>query len=117
MITIAIGYRNFVSYRRGLDEMPRVLRPGGTDAILEFAPPPKTIFGALHGFYSRKILPTLGGLISGSREAYEYLPQSVGRFPNPVELAEEMRLAGFTDIRCELMTGGSVALHLGRVQT
>ena len=116
LITIAFGFRNFVSYRRGLDEMARVLRPGGKAAILEFAPPPKTIFGALHGFYSRKILPALGGMISGSREAYEYLPQSVGRFPDPVELADEMRRAGFSDVHCELMTGGSVALHLGTIK-
>lgn len=114
LITIAFGFRNFVSYRRGLEEMARVLRPGGTAAILEFAPPPKTLFGALHGFYSRKILPALGGMISGSREAYEYLPQSVGRFPEPAELAEEMRRAGFRDVQCEAMTGGSVALHIGK---
>src|SRR5260370_30522111 len=71
VITIAFGLRNFASYRRGLEEMVRVLRPGGAAAILEFAPPPKTLFGRLHGFYSRKVLPKLGGLISGDREAYE----------------------------------------------
>ena len=84
-------------------------------AILEFAPPTKTLFGRLHGFYSRKILPKLGGLISGSRDAYEYLPQSVNRFPGPEELAAEMRSTGFGDVRYELMTGGSVSLHLGVV--
>jgi demethylmenaquinone methyltransferase / 2-methoxy-6-polyprenyl-1,4-benzoquinol methylase len=115
LITIAFGFRNFVSYRRGLDEMVRVLRPRGTAAILEFAPPPKTLFGALHTLYSRKILPALGGLISGSREAYEYLPQSVSKFPDPDELAGAMREAGFNDVEYELMTGGSVALHIGRV--
>ncbi len=114
LVTIAFGFRNFVSYRRGLEEMIRVLKPGGTAAILEFAPPPKTLFGAMHTFYSRKILPALGGLISGSREAYEYLPQSVSKFPAPAELAGEMRQAGFGEVRYELMTGGSVALHIGR---
>lgn len=114
LITVAFGFRNFASYRRGLEEMLRVLRPGGVAAILEFAPPPKTVFGRLHALYSRKILPALGGLISGSREAYEYLPQSVSRFPDPDELAEQMRAAGFAEVRYELMTGGSVALHIGR---
>jgi demethylmenaquinone methyltransferase/2-methoxy-6-polyprenyl-1,4-benzoquinol methylase len=113
LITIAFGFRNFASYQKGLHEMLRVLRPGGTAAILEFAPPVETLFGRLHGFYSRKVLPKLGGLISGSRDAYEYLPQSVGKFPNPEELAAEMRLAGFAEVRYELMTGGSVSLHLG----
>jgi demethylmenaquinone methyltransferase / 2-methoxy-6-polyprenyl-1,4-benzoquinol methylase len=116
LITIAFGFRNFASYRRGLEEMVRVLRPGGTAAILEFAPPSKTLFGRLHGFYSGKILPKLGGLISGDREAYEYLPQSVGKFPDPIELSEEMQRCGFGEVRYELMTGGSVALHIGRVR-
>ena len=116
LITIAFGFRNFASYRRGLEEMVRVLRPGGAAAILEFAPPSKTLFGRLHTFYSGKVLPKLGGLISGDREAYEYLPQSVGRFPSPTELAAEMQSAGFGVVRYELMTGGSVALHIGHMR-
>ena len=114
LITVAFGFRNFASYRGGLEELFRVLRPGGVAAILEFAPPPKTLFGRMHIFYSRTILPTLGGLISGSREAYEYLPESVSKFPAPRELAAEMRAAGFADVSYELMTGGLVALHTAR---
>lgn len=117
LITIAFGFRNYASYRRGLEEFTRVLRPSGTAAILEFAPPRRTAFGRLHALYSRKILPKLGAMISGDREAYEYLPQSVGKFPDPVELAEEMRRAGFAEVRYELMTGGSVALHIGTCTT
>lgn len=114
LITIAFGFRNFANYKKGLEELHRVLKRGGSVAILEFAPPPDTLFGRLHRFYSRSVMPLLGGLISGSREAYEYLPQSVKRFPTPDELAIEMQSAGFTDVRYETMTGGTVALHLGR---
>jgi demethylmenaquinone methyltransferase/2-methoxy-6-polyprenyl-1,4-benzoquinol methylase len=60
-----------------------------------------------------KVIPFVGGLVSGSREAYAYLPDSVRRFPGPRELAEEMRSAGFSGVEFELMTGGIVALHLG----
>ena len=116
LITTAFGFRNFVSYRRGLEEMVRVLRPGGTAAILEFTPPPKTTFGKLYRIYCTKILPKLGAIISGDREAYEYLPHSVRKFPEPEELADEMRNAGFNDVRYELMTFRTVALHLGRVR-
>lgn len=116
LITIAFGFRNFANYRAGLAEIVRVLRPGGTVAILEFAPPPDTLFGRLYTFYSRRVLPKLGGLISGSPEAYEYLPQSVSRFPDPGELAQEMRRSGFAAVRFELLTGGSVALHVARTR-
>jgi len=70
----------------------------------------------MHAFYSRKVLPKLGGLIAGDREACEYLPQSVGNFPDPAEHSEQMQRAGFGEVRFELMTGGSVALHIGRVR-
>ena len=113
LIATAFGFRNFASYAQGLEEMARVLRPGGVAAILEFAPPPATLFGRLHVLYSRLVLPRICGLISGSPEAYEYLPQSVTRFPAPDELATAMRNAGFTVVRYELMTGGIVALHIG----
>ena len=93
--------------------MRRILRPGGTAAILEFSQPPNRLFGALYGFYSRRILPILGGALSGSRDAYRYLPESVRRFPSADELAAMMRAAGFTAVRFERMTGGIVALHTG----
>lgn len=113
LVTAAFGFRNLANYARGLEEMRRVLRPGGVAAILEFSQPPNAVFGALYGFYSRRILPRIGGALSGSRDAYTYLPESVGRFPSPGELAEGMRAAGFAQVRYELMTGGIVALHTG----
>jgi demethylmenaquinone methyltransferase/2-methoxy-6-polyprenyl-1,4-benzoquinol methylase len=113
LLTAAFGFRNLVNYRAGLGEMLRVLKQGGTAAILEFSTPPNRAFAALYSFYSRRILPAVGGAISGSREAYTYLPDSVRKFPAAEELAAEMRQAGFADVRFERMTGGIVTLHTG----
>lgn len=115
LITIGFGYRNFTNYRAGLVEMRRVLRPGGALAILEFSQPPNPAFAALYNWYSRKILPIIGGAISGSRDAYEYLPASVKKFPNAPELAEMMREEGFPQVTWEYLTFGIAALHIGRV--
>lgn len=114
LITIAFGFRNLADYRAGLAEMRRVLQPGGTLAILEFSQPPNRLWAAFYGFYSRRVLPLVGGLISGDPSAYRYLPASVRRFPSPEELADEMRRAGFSEVSFELMSWGMVALHLGR---
>jgi demethylmenaquinone methyltransferase/2-methoxy-6-polyprenyl-1,4-benzoquinol methylase len=114
LITVAFGFRNLANYGDGLAEMRRVLKPGGMAAILEFSQPPNPMFAALYGFYSRKILPVIGGVLSGSPDAYRYLPESVRKFPPVEELAEEMRHAGFRDVGFERLTGGIVALHLGR---
>jgi len=115
LITVAFGFRNLANYDAGLREMRRVLRGGGVAAILEFSQPPNAVFGALYKFYSRRILPVVGGALSGSRDAYRYLPESVRKFPSPEELAESMRAAGFGRVEFERLTGGIVTLHLGRV--
>ena len=113
LLTAAFGFRNLANYRAGLAEMRRVLRPGGTLAILEFSQPPNRAFAALYKFYSRRILPVIGGALSGDRGAYTYLPESVKRFPDAVSLASEMSRAGFARAEYEYLTGGIVALHLG----
>jgi demethylmenaquinone methyltransferase / 2-methoxy-6-polyprenyl-1,4-benzoquinol methylase len=113
LLTVAFGFRNLANYRTGLEEMARVLRPGGLAAILEFSRPPSRLFSALYDFYSRRLLPAVGGALSGSREAYAYLPESVRRFPGAEELAGDMRAAGFREVSFERMTAGIVALHLG----
>jgi demethylmenaquinone methyltransferase/2-methoxy-6-polyprenyl-1,4-benzoquinol methylase len=71
------------------------------------------LLARLYGFYSRAILPRIGGWISGSKDAYTYLPESVRKFPDAAGLAEQMRAAGFTNVRFERMTAGVVALHIG----
>ena len=115
LLTVAFGFRNLANYESGLIEMRRVLRPGGMAAILEFSQPPNALFGAFYRLYSRRILPWIGGLISGSRDAYTYLPESVRKFPVAPSLAVMMRTAGFADVSFEYLTGGIVALHIGRI--
>lgn len=113
LITVAFGFRNFANYRKGLQEMQRVLKPGGMLAILEFSTPPNPAFRAFYNFYSRTILPAIGGALSGSRDAYTYLPESVRKFPAAENLAAEMEAAGYTRVRFERLTFGIVALHIG----
>lgn len=113
LVTCAFGFRNLANYRAGLEEMLRVLKPGGTAAILEFSTPPNAAFAAFYNFYSRRILPRIGAMISGSRDAYTYLPESVKKFPGAEALASDMRAAGLTNVEFERMTFGIVALHVG----
>jgi demethylmenaquinone methyltransferase/2-methoxy-6-polyprenyl-1,4-benzoquinol methylase len=84
-------------------------------AILEFSQPPNPVFNAAYGFYSRNILPRIGGMLSGASDAYTYLPESVRKFPDAPGLAAKMTSAGFRNVRFERMTFGIVALHLGEV--
>jgi demethylmenaquinone methyltransferase/2-methoxy-6-polyprenyl-1,4-benzoquinol methylase len=116
LVTVAFGFRNLVDYDAGLREMRRVLRPGGVAAILEFSQPQNSLFAAVYHFYSRRILPLIGGLITGSGDAYRYLPESIQKFPDAPELAAAMRRAGFDEVSFDRLTGGSVALHLGKVR-
>lgn len=112
-VTIAFGFRNFANYQRGLAEMLRVLKPGGLAAILEFSQPRNAMFARAYDLFSTVLLPRIGGMISGSRQAYSYLPESIRKFPNAEQLAQRMRDAGFHKVEYEPMSFGAVALHLG----
>lgn len=112
-VTIAFGLRNFSNWENGLRELRRVLKTGGKIAVLEFSTPIIPGFRQLFQFYFSNILPRIGGAVSGSRGAYEYLPDSVSRFPDQKNLAKMMNEIGFSDVEYKNLTGGIAAIHTG----
>ena len=114
VVTSAFGFRNLANYARGLEEMHRVLRPGGVLAILEFSRIRWPVLGPLFRFYFRRLLPRIGTLISGVSGPYQYLPDSVVKFPDQEALASAMRSAGFADVRYRNFFFGAAALHVGK---
>jgi demethylmenaquinone methyltransferase / 2-methoxy-6-polyprenyl-1,4-benzoquinol methylase len=111
--TIAFGLRNLAGVEAGFEELFRVLKPGGRVLVLEFSKPTTPVLRSLFRIYFTKVLPLFGGLISGSMSAYQYLPDSVSRFPDQRELASMMRRVGFAEVTFQNLTGGVAALHLG----
>jgi demethylmenaquinone methyltransferase / 2-methoxy-6-polyprenyl-1,4-benzoquinol methylase len=115
LVTAAFGFRNLADYDAGLHEIVRILRPDGECGILDFGEP-KGAMGKFYRFYFKQLLPRLGTMISGVRGPYAYLPASVERFPQPEEMLERMRRAGFSGASWTPYTFGIAGLYWGKKQ-
>jgi len=114
--SIAFGIRNVEDPARAISEMARVVRDGGRVAILEFGQPGGALFGALYRFYSGRVLPRIGGWVSGERSAYEYLDRTSSRFPAGERFAALMRgTVAFREVRAHPLTGGVAFVYIGDV--
>lgn len=112
-VTIAFGLRNLSSWEAGLVELRRVVKPSGKLAVLEFSSPKIPGLRGLFSYYFANVLPRIGGAVSGSREAYEYLPDSVSRFPDQEGLKKLMSDTGFRSVEYTNLAGGIAAIHSG----
>ena len=105
-ITVAFGVRNFYDIQKAFNSFYKVLKNGGKVTIIEFRMPANVIFKFLYKFYFKKILPLIGGLISGEKEAYKYLPASVEEFDEKIKLPELLGNSGFEKIEVHNLTFG-----------
>jgi len=112
-ITVAFGVRNLGRTQDGLNEMHRVLRPGGKLLILEFSRPQNVIVKPVYRFYLNTVLPKVAGVVSGDKEAYEYLASSIAGFYEPEELLGMMKKAGFAEVSRRPLTFGIVSVYIG----
>lgn len=113
LVTSAFGFRNLADYDAGLREIFRVLKSGGEIGILDFGEP-KGAVGVVYRLYFRYVLPAVGTVVSGVEGPYKYLPASVARFPEPKEMLERMRLAGFREVSWTPYTFGIAGLYRGK---
>lgn len=115
LATVSFGIRNVADRMDGLREMARVVRPGGLVQVLEFSNPKGRLMGGLYRTYFTRVLPRIGGWVSGDREAYRYLPDTVLAWPSPEAFLAEFEGIGLEDCGFEPLTGGIASLHWGRV--
>ena len=113
LITIAYGIRNMGTMEQTLEELYRILKPNGRVGILEFSQPKNALFKRLYYFYFRNIMPAIGYLFSGNRDAYNYLQESVSKFPSRVDFSRAMEAIGFKSVHNYTMTMGICTLYIG----
>ena len=111
VVSVAFGLRNVDCLAAALGEMHRVLRPGGVAVVLEFGQPQGAVFGPLYRFYARRVLPRIGGWLSGHSDAYAYLPRTAAAFPAGARFVQAMQRQHFADVEAHPMTGGVVYIY------
>ena len=111
VVTVAFGVRNLPDRSANFAEVLRVLKPGGRYVVLEFSRPGFAPWRGLYHFYLRNVIPAIGGALSGDRESFVYLNDSILQFPTQTQLAAELRHAGFAAISWKSLSGGIVAIH------
>ncbi|MCY7349148.1 MAG: bifunctional demethylmenaquinone methyltransferase/2-methoxy-6-polyprenyl-1,4-benzoquinol methylase UbiE [Cytophagaceae bacterium] len=113
-VIVSFGVRNFENLEKGLRDMNRVLKPGGTCVVLEFSKPRNVLFKAVYNFYFKYITPTIGAVFSKDKAAYSYLPESVQAFPDGADFLRIYEKAGFTQTKCIPLTFGVSSIYLGK---
>lgn len=112
--TVAFGVRNFQNLKAGLGDMFRVLKPGGTGIVLEFSKPRKFPMKQLFSFYSKRVMPTIGKIVSKDSRAYTYLPESVAAFPDGQNFLDILGELGYENQRAISLTGGIATIYIGQ---
>lgn len=110
-LTVGFGVRNYENLEKGLSDMLRVIKPGGTAIILEFSKPKKFPVKQFFGFYSKYIIPTIGKLVSKDDAAYEYLPESVAAFPEGKDFLDILEKVGYKNPTATLVSGGIATIY------
>ena len=113
--TVAFGLRNTADRHKGLEELARVVRPGGLVLVLEFSTPRSRAFASVYRTYFHQVLPRIGGWVSKDKDAYRYLPDSVDHWPDADELQRDFERRGLLNCGYERLTGGIACLHYGTV--
>ena len=113
LITMAFGLRNVTDKQKALNDMYRVLKPGGKLMVLEFTEVNVSFLRKIYDTYSFKILPEIGQMVAGDRDSYQYLAESIRKHPNQEALKSMLEKAGFALCKVENMSGGIVAIHTG----